>query len=114
MAKYKISEENLLVIYDDYDLPKGSVRVRPSGSAGTHNGMRNIIQNIGTTEFPRVRIGIHDEEWASVPIIDYVLARIREKDDPVYDEALQLAGKAGALFAEGAPFDAVMRECNKR
>jgi PTH1 family peptidyl-tRNA hydrolase len=114
LAKYKISPDKMLVFYDDYDLPKGSVRVRPSGSAGTHNGMRNIIQNIGTTEFARVRIGIRDEEWKDVPIIDYVLARIREKDYPVYDEALQLAGKAGALFAEGKPFDAVMRECNKK
>ena len=46
MSKYKISEENLIVIYDDYDLPKGKVRIRASGSAGTHNGMRSIIGDV--------------------------------------------------------------------
>ena len=58
MAKYKVSPSELLVIYDDFDLPKGKLRIRASGSAGTHNGMRSIIGEIGSSEFPRIRIGI--------------------------------------------------------
>ena len=62
LAKYRTSADDLIVIYDDYDIPKGSVRIRPSGSAGTHNGMRSVIAEIGTSEFPRIRIGIRDSE----------------------------------------------------
>ncbi|MBQ2702196.1 MAG: aminoacyl-tRNA hydrolase, partial [Clostridia bacterium] len=71
MNKYKIEPQNLLVIYDDYDLPKGKVRIRANGSAGTHNGMRSIIGETGLKEFPRIRIGIRDEE-VNIPIINYV------------------------------------------
>lgn len=62
VSKYKIPLENLIVVYDDYDLPKGHIRIRASGSAGTHNGMRSIIGELGTGEFARVRVGIRDEE----------------------------------------------------
>ena len=71
MARYKISPAELVVIYDDYDLPKGHVRIRPSGSAGTHNGMRSVIAETGLTEFARIRIGIRDPE-VNIPIINYV------------------------------------------
>ncbi len=113
LARYRVPAQNMMVFYDDYDLKKGSVRVREKGSAGTHNGMRNIVENIKTTEFPRVRVGIFDEELKEIPILNYVLMNVREQDYAVYDQALQLAGKAGELFASGAPFDAVMRTCNK-
>ena len=58
LAKYKAEPHDLIVMFDDVDIPKGSVRVRLKGSGGTHNGMRNIIEKIATQEFPRVRIGI--------------------------------------------------------
>ena len=54
MSKYKVSPEDLLVIYDDFDLPKGKLRIRASGSAGTHNGMRSIIGEIGSQDFAAV------------------------------------------------------------
>ena len=79
MSKYKITEDKLLVIYDDYDLPKGKVRIRAGGSAGTHNGMRSIIGETGLTNFARIRIGIRDEE-VKIPIINYVLAEVRKDD----------------------------------
>ena len=65
MARYKVSAQELVVIYDDYDLPKGHVRIRPSGSAGTHNGMRNILYLLGRDDFPRLRVGIGrpPEHW---------------------------------------------------
>ena len=57
VKKYKVSPEELVVLYDDYDIPKGHVRIRPSGSAGTHNGMRSVIAELGFTQFARIRIG---------------------------------------------------------
>ncbi len=114
MAKYRVSSTDLLVFYDDFDLPKGALRIRKNGSAGTHNGMRNIIQEIGTTDFPRVRVGIKDAELSHIPIMNYVLSGIREQDYAVYDEVLQLAGKAGAMFANGEEIETIMRLCNKK
>ena len=70
VAKYKVSPEELIVIYDDYDLPKGHVRVRPSGSAGTHNGMRSVIAELGFSDFARVRIGIRDPE-VDIPLTPF-------------------------------------------
>ena len=111
MAKYKIPAENLLVIYDDYDLPKGKVRIRASGSAGTHNGMRSIIGETGLTVFARIRVGIRDEE-VNIPIINYVLSEIRKEDYPLFAEACQKAGEAAALFARGETIDKVMCKYN--
>ena len=54
-AKYKVPPEHVAVIYDDYDLPKGKIRIRPEGSAGTHNGMRSVIGETGWTNFPRIK-----------------------------------------------------------
>ena len=109
MAKYKIAPENVMVIYDDYDLPKGKVRIRSSGSAGTHNGMRSIIAEIGTTQFPRIRIGIKDEE-VNIPIINYVLSNIKKEDYPLFADACRLAGEAVVEFVRGKDIDKVM--CN--
>ncbi len=111
MAKYKIEEEKLLVLYDDYDLPKGKVRIRASGSAGTHNGMRSVIGETGLTNFPRIRIGIRDEE-VNIPIINYVLADIKKEDFPLFAEACQRAGDAVVEFVKGIPIDKVMCKYN--
>ncbi len=111
MAKYKIGEENLLVIYDDYDLPKGKVRIRAGGSAGTHNGMRSIIGETGLKDFPRIRIGIRDEE-VDIPIINYVLSEVRKEDYPLFADACRKAGEAAAEFAKGVSIDKVMCKYN--
>ena len=111
MSKYKIPAENLLVIYDDYDLPKGKVRIRASGSAGTHNGMRSIIGETGLKEFPRIRIGIKDEA-VDIPIINYVLSEIRKEDYPLFAEACKKAGEAAAEFAKGLDIEKVMCKYN--
>ena len=111
MAKYKIAPENLLVIYDDYDLPKGKIRIRASGSAGTHNGMRSIIGETGLKEFPRIRIGIRDEE-VNIPIINYVLSEVRKEDYEVFGSACKKAGEAAVAFAGGETIDKVMGKFN--
>ncbi len=111
MAKYKISPENLLVIYDDYDLPKGKVRIRASGSAGTHNGMRSVIGETGLKDFPRIRIGIKDEA-VDIPIINYVLSEIKKDDYPLFADACKKAGEAVVSFVNGEPIDKVMCKFN--
>ena len=111
MAKYKIDECNLIVIYDDYDLPKGKVRIRAGGSAGTHNGMRSIIGETGLKDFPRIRIGIRDE-GVDIPIINYVLADIKKEDYELFAEASKKAGEAAAAFASGTRLELVMGKYN--
>ena len=111
MAKYKIEENNLIVIYDDYDLPKGKVRIRAGGSAGTHNGMRSIIGETGLKNFPRIRIGIRDEE-VDIPIINYVLSDVRKDDYPLFADACHKAGEAAAEFARGLDIEKVMCKYN--
>ncbi len=111
MAKYKIEESNLLVIYDDYDLPKGKVRIRAEGSAGTHNGMRSIIGETGLKAFPRIRIGIKDTE-VDIPIINYVLSEVRKEDYPLFSDACKKAGEAAAEFVKGLDIEKVMCKFN--
>ena len=111
MSKYKKPPENLLVLYDDYDLPKGKVRIRASGSAGTHNGMRSVIGETGLTSFARIRIGIRDEN-VDIPIINYVLSEVRKEDYETFAAACKKAGEAAAEFAKGETIDRVMCKYN--
>lgn len=98
---YKIDSKDILTIYDDYDLKKGFIRIRESGSAGTHNGMRNVIKELGTENFPRIRIGFKPDAPTVIPLIDFVLSGIKEEDKPLFETATTRAAKAAAEFAKG-------------
>ncbi len=111
VAKYKISPQELVVLYDDYDLPKGHVRIRPSGSAGTHNGMRSVIAELGFTEFARIRIGIRDPA-VNIPIIDYVLSEIHKDDYELFTSACTRAAEAAVSLAKGENMELVMTRYN--
>jgi len=111
MNKYKVAEKNLLVIYDDFDLPKGKVRIRAFGSAGTHNGMRSVIGETGISSFPRIRIGIKDPA-VNVPIIDYVLAEIKKEDYELFASASLKAAEAVCEFVNGESIENVMNKYN--
>ena len=111
LKKYKVTPENLVVIYDDYDIPKGKVRIRPSGSAGTHNGMRSVIAEIGSQEFTRIRIGIRDEE-VNIPIINYVLSEVRKEDYELFIAACTRAADAAIALAKGEGVESVMTAYN--
>ena len=111
MSKYKITEDKLIVVYDDYDLPKGKVRIRAGGSAGTHNGMRSVIAETGLKNFARIRIGIRDEA-VNIPIINYVLAEIRKEDYELFAAACKKAGEATVAFAGGLDIEKVMCKFN--
>lgn len=87
--------EHLLVIYDDIDLPQGTVRIRPSGSAGTHNGMRSIVGELGRENFPRIRVGVGDRK-PGFELADWVLSRYqtpeeKEAAQTAYDHAADAA-----------------------
>lgn len=90
---FQADNEHIIVIYDDIDLPVGSIRVRKSGSAGTHNGMRSIVSSLGAENFPRVRIGI-GKPPEKIDLADYVLSNFTENIDACLekaaDEALKL------------------------
>ncbi|MGN0814766.1 MAG: aminoacyl-tRNA hydrolase [Candidatus Coproplasma sp.] len=111
LAKYKATPEDLVVIYDDYDIPKGKVRIRPSGSAGTHNGMRSVISEINSAEFTRIRIGIRDEE-VKIPIINYVLANVKPEDYDLFISACGRAAEASLAICRGESVENVMTKYN--
>lgn len=91
MEYYKVDIENLIVIYDDIDIAKGSVRIRKKGSAGTHNGMRSIIRLLGDDGFPRVRIGIGKDD--RIPLVDYVIGGFRKDEVGIMEDAVRHAAK---------------------
>lgn len=111
LAKYKCEPSDLMVLYDDYDIPKGSIRIRPSGSAGTHNGMRSVIAEIGTQNFTRIRIGIRDNA-VNIPIINYVLSEVRREDYDLFISCCGRAAEAAIKIAKGETVANVMTEFN--
>lgn len=90
LRKYEISPRDMVVVYDDIDIERGTLRVRAKGSAGTHNGMRNIIEIIGTEDFPRVRVGI-GKPPPFVPLADFVLSEVPKDDRKLFYELLSRA-----------------------
>ncbi len=110
---YKLSPDKMLVIADDIDLPFGQVRVRPHGGAGTHNGMKSIIQSLSSEGFPRVRVGM----GAPPPmwdLADFVLAKFPDEiaRKIAYDAYLTAADAAVCWAEQG--IDTAMNRFNKR
>lgn len=96
---YKIPPDRVLVIYDDVSLPAGKLRVRPSGSAGGHNGIKNIIAHLGTQDFPRVKIGTGAPEDKD-GMIDWVIGVPSQKEREVLLKAFKRAIEAAACVIE--------------
>ena len=94
MNWYKIGLEDIIVIYDDIDIPFGEVRCKPSGSAGTHNGMKNILENLKSEQFSRIRVGIENRNGVPIPLIDYVLTKFaKEEIDKLNKDSLEIVEK---------------------
>ena len=107
---YKVPAANLVVIYDDIDLPVGKLRIRPKGSAGTHHGMRSILSRIGTEDFPRVRIGV-GKPPAGWQLADYVLSRFSAEERKSVNEVVErVASAIPAILVAGA--EAAMTKYN--
>ena len=90
---YKLKPSQLIVIYDDIDIPVGKIRIRPSGSAGSHNGMKSIIQLLHSQDILRVRIGIGSQP-EYMDLADYVLSRFKPEEIEPMEEAVKRAAFA--------------------
>ena len=96
---YKIEPENLLVVYDDIDIPQGHIRIRKNGSAGTHNGMRSIVGLLGYENFPRLRVGV-GQKREGYELADWVLGHYIGEEQEVADKAFQQAADAIVEYIE--------------
>lgn len=97
MDYYRLPPENLLLIYDDIDVPVGHVRIRPFGGAGTHNGMKSVIEKLNNDRFPRIRVGIGPKP-EELDMIAYVLQKIPEERQKTAYEGLVKAADAVEYF----------------
>lgn len=108
---YKIEvEEQLIVIYDDIALPPGQLRIRKKGSAGGHNGIKNIIAQLGTQEFHRIRIGV-GEKPKGYDLVDYVLGHFNDEEKVIMSRGYEQAADAARMIMDQGA-DAAMNAFN--
>mgnify|MGYP004457769789 CR=1 FL=1 len=113
MNFYKLDpEEDMLVIFDDISLAPGNIRIRKKGSAGGHNGIKNIIAMTGTQNFMRIKVGV-GEKPAGWDLADYVLGRFDKEDRAKVDDAIKDAVDAAVLMMQG-DVDKAMNEFNSK
>ena len=97
---YKIPPERVLVIFDDISLPVGKIRVRPSGSAGGHNGLKSIIAMLHSDAFPRVKVGVGAKPHPDYDLADWVLSAVGKDEQPAYQSAIENAADAALCIVE--------------
>ena len=90
---YKVSQENIIIIHDDLDIEPGIIKIRKKGGPGTHNGMKSVVHEIQTEEFPRIRVGIGNPEYKN-DLLNYILTKIPEEDYSVLENAINNAANA--------------------
>ncbi len=100
MNAYLESLDDLIVVYDDIDLPLGKLRIKPNGGPGTHNGMRSVVTALGSEQFPRLRIGIGGID-SQGRLRDYVLGEITPDEEPIVQRAIERSVDALLLFVRG-------------
>ena len=99
-AFYKIPPERVIVISDDVSLPLGKLRIRANGSAGGHNGLKNIIQHLGTDAFPRIKVGVGAPNHPEHEMVDWVIGNFTPAEKKVVSEAVGRAADAIACLIE--------------
>jgi PTH1 family peptidyl-tRNA hydrolase len=110
---YKIPAENIIVINDDISLDTGRIRVRAKGSAGGHNGLKSIIYQLKSDNFPRVKMGVGAPKHEDYDLADYVLGRFTKDEIPVMEDAIIKASKAvEEIIKNGA--QSAMNKCNMK
>ncbi len=107
---YKIPPDHIIVIYDDISLDVGHLRIRTKGSAGGHNGIKNIIAHLGTQEFPRIKIGVGGKP-PRMDLADYVLSRFSAEERKIMEMAFKDAAYAAQVMIAEGP-DAAMNRFN--
>lgn len=108
---YKIPPEKIIVVSDEMALPTGRIRVRPAGSAGGHNGLKNIIEKLGTDRFPRIRLGIGEPPESCRDPRSWVLTVFRDRDAEEISAAAEKAAEALEYYIENGP-DRTMNKFN--
>ena len=109
---FKLTNKDIIVVYDDISLEPGQLRLRKKGSAGGHNGIKSIIAHLGTEEFDRVKVGVgaKPEGW---DLADYVLSRFSREDEPLIRDAIKEAAKAcESIILDG--MDSAMNVYNRK
>lgn len=101
MHFYKIPIENIIVIYDDVSLDVGKIRIRPKGSAGGHNGISDIIKNLGSEQFARIKIGVGKKPHPEYDLKDWVLNNFSESDYKLITDSADKTGKICDLLFSG-------------
>ena len=109
MRFYKLSPEQVLLLFDDISLPVGGMRVRRSGSAGGQNGVKSILQLSGSDMFPRIKLGIGAKPHPDCNLADWVLSRFSEKELSVMGETAEKAAAAAELIVSGNIEEAMNR-----
>ena len=109
MDKLKLPLENLIVVCDDLNLPFGTIRMRKNGSDGGHNGLKNIIQHLGTDAFPRIKVGVGMPEHPDHEMIDWVIGKPTGQEAKTLREALDRAAEAALYLVENGPEKAMNR-----
>ena len=97
---YKVKPDHILVIFDDISLPVGRIRIRRDGSAGGHNGIKSIIQSLGTDQFPRVKVGVGAKPHPDYDLADWVLSKFSAQEEKALAPALENAAAAALLLLE--------------
>lgn len=108
-STFNVPHSEIIVVYDDIDLPVGEIRIRKNGSAGTHNGMRNIVANLGSTDFPRVRIGIGKPQ-PPMQLVDYVLSHVRGENKEKLDAAFEKTARLISDYIVHGDIEKMMRD----
>ena len=97
LDRYRLGPRDVIVVFDDVDLPLGTIRIRQSGSSGTHNGMRSIVSAIGEG-FPRIRVGVAPAEGREVPdLAEYVLSPFDPDEKAMAEKAMDRAAEAAEV-----------------
>lgn len=109
MKYYKVDVDDILVIYDDIDLPVGKLRIRPGGGAGGHNGIKSIIKHLGE-QFQRFRIGVGRRE--NLPTAHDVLNKFSKEDRKIIEDVINKAVDASIEYVEGATINQIMNKYN--
>ena len=107
---YNIEPQNIIVIYDDIDIEKGHIKIRKKGGAGSHNGMKSVVQELGTTNFARIRVGIGQPEFKS-DMINYVIGKVPKEEQEILHQGVKKAAEAvEEIFKNG--IDIAMNKFN--
>ena len=106
---YKLPPDHVLVFSDDVDLPLGRLRIRTGGSAGGHNGLKSIIQHLGTDQFPRIKLGVGGKPHPDYDMADWVLGKPQGEDRKNIDEAVKRAAQAVEVYIRDGAQKAMSR-----